>query len=139
MSDLIFLVLVTSADSTAALFAFLLLLPPAGALVSPGADGGSDRVGGGIVHLLDLEALVDELDIAVRDLLDILGAGLQSDRQSLGPGMLRPIRREYQQFLGKYISCSFEIMINDIVSCITLRCTSSGSPLRHTSILSPPA
>ena len=99
MSDLIFLVLVTSADSTAALFAFLLLLPPAGALVSPGADGSSDRAGGGVVNLFDLEALVDELYIAVRDPLDILCAGLNGDRQSFNPGILRPIstRKEYRQ------------------------------------------
>ena len=97
--DLIFLVLVTSADSTAALFAFFLFLPPAGALVPPGADGGSDRAGGGVVHLLDLETLVDELNVAVGDLLDILGAGLKGDGQSLDPGMLRPVRREYRQFV----------------------------------------
>ena len=106
MSDLIFLVLVTSAYSTAALLAFLLLLPPAGALVSPSADGSSDRAGGGVVHLLDLETLVDKLNITVGDLLNIFGAGLKSDRQSFGPGMLRPIRREYRQFLplrGKYL------------------------------------
>ena len=99
MSDLIFLILVTSADSTAALFAFFLLLPSAGALVPPGADGGSDRAGGGVVHLLYLETLVDKLDIAVRDLLSILGAGLKSDSQSLVPRMLRTIRREFRQFV----------------------------------------
>ena len=89
----------TSADSTPALFAFLLFLPPAGALVPPGADGGSDRAGGGVVHLLDLEALVDKLYFAVGDLLDLLGAGLKSDGKSLDPGMLRTIRREYRQFV----------------------------------------
>ena len=99
MPNLIFLVLVTSADSTAALLAFLLLLPPAGALVSPSADGSSDRAGGGVVHLLDLETLVDELDIAVGNLLDILGAGLKGDRQSFDPGILRLIRRGYRQIL----------------------------------------
>ena len=99
MSDLIFLVLVTSADSTAALFAFFLLLPSAGALVPPGADGSGDRAGGGVVHLLYLETLVDKLDIAFRDLLSILGAGLKSDGQSLDPRMLRTIRREFRQFV----------------------------------------
>ena len=96
----------TSADSTAALLAFFLLLPPAGALVSPSADGGSDRAGGGVIHLLDLETLVYELYIAVRDLLDILGAGLKSDRQPFDPGILRPIRRECRQFApmrGEYL------------------------------------
>ena len=97
--NLIFLVLVTSADSTAALFAFLLFLSSAGALVPPGADGGSDRAGGGVEHLLDLEALVDKLYFAVGDLLDLLGAGLKGDGQSLDPGMLRPVRREYRQFV----------------------------------------
>ena len=87
MSDLIFLVLVTSADSTAALFAFFLLLPSAGALVPPGADGGSYRAGGGVVHLLDLEALVDELYFAVGDLLDLVGAGLKGDGKYLDPGV----------------------------------------------------
>ena len=89
----------TSADATATLLAFFLLLPPAGALVPPGADGGSDRAGGGVVHLLDLETLVDELDIAVGNLLDILGAGLKGDRQSFDPGILRLIRRGYRQIL----------------------------------------
>ena len=92
----------TSADSTAALFAFLLFLPSAGALVPPGADGGSDRAGGGVIHLLDLEALVDELYIAEVDLLDLLGAGLKGDGKSLDPGVLRTLRREYQQFVPMY-------------------------------------
>ena len=63
-------------------------LPP------PGADGGNDRAGDGVVHLLDLETLVDKLYITVGDLLDLLGAGLKRDGKSLDPGMLRPIRRE---------------------------------------------
>ena len=79
----------TSADSTATLFAFLILLSPAGALVSPGADGSSDRAGGGVVNLLDLEALVEKLDAAVGDLLDLLGAGLEGDSQALDPGVSR--------------------------------------------------
>ena len=74
--DRIFLVLVTSADSTPALLAFFLLLPSAGALVPPGADGRGDRAGGGVIHLLDPEALVEELDAAVGDCLGLLSAGL---------------------------------------------------------------
>ena len=89
----------TSADSTAALFAIFLFIPPAGALVPPGADCGSDRAGGGVIHLLYLEALVDKLYFAFWDLLDLLGAGLKSDGKSLDPGMLRTIRREYRQFV----------------------------------------
>ena len=86
----------TSADSTAALFAFLILLSPAGALVSPGADGSSDRAGGGVVNLLDLEALVEELDAAVGDLLDLLGAGLEGDSQALDPEYLQMISRRME-------------------------------------------
>ena len=89
MSYLIGLILETSADSTAALLAFLLLLAAAGALVPPGADGSGHRAGGGVVNLLDLETLVDELDAAVGDLLDLLCAGLEGDSQALDPGVLR--------------------------------------------------
>ena len=88
MSDLIILILVSAADSTAALFAFFLLESSAGALVPPGADGRSDRAGGGVIHLLDPEALVEELDAAVGDCLGLLSAGLEGDGEALDPGVL---------------------------------------------------
>ena len=86
MSDLIVLILVSAADSTAALFAFFLLESSAGALVPPGADGRGDRAGGGVIHLLDPETLVKELDAAVRDRLGLLGAGLDGEGEALDPG-----------------------------------------------------
>ena len=41
-----------------------------------------------IIHLLNPEALVEELDAAVGDSLGILGAGLEGDGKALDPGVL---------------------------------------------------
>ena len=86
MSDLVVLILVSAADSAATLLAFLLLESSAGALVPPGADGRGDRAGGGVIHLLDPETLVEELDVAVGDRLGLLGAGLDGEGEALDPG-----------------------------------------------------
>ena len=87
MPDLVVLILVSAADSAATLLAFLLLESYTGALVPPGADGRGDRAGGGVIHLLDPETLVEELDAAVGDRLGLLGAGLKGDGEALDPGV----------------------------------------------------
>ena len=76
----------SSTHSAAALLTFLLLLSSAGALIPTCTNGSRDRRGRGVVDLLDLEALVEELDVAVGELLHCLGAGLDGHGEPLDPG-----------------------------------------------------